>query len=182
MLRWIPRMAPTLLLVLGFATPASALVVAYFDPQSSIQALGANFQVSVYADFTAPPATSGLLGFGLDLQYDSNVITLTAPPQIGPGFTPFTGPDGDGFGGIATTALPSGTLLLAVLSFHADNPGTSQLILGITPGDLSEGFPLDPSGFDTAQLFDGQVTVVPEPGSFALFAGALAALAIARRR
>jgi hypothetical protein len=182
MLRWIPRFALSLLIVSAAAAPASASVIAYLSPQSSTQAQGASFQVGVYADFTVPQGATGLLGFGLDLAYDHALISLTAPPQIGPGFTAFTGPDGDGLGGIAASALPGGTLLLATLSFHADAPGVSALLLSVTAGDLTEGFALDPTGFDAVQFSAGQVTVVPEPGSFGLLGAALAALACARRR
>src|SRR5262245_65325583 len=118
MLNRITRLALALALVAGFAADASALVVVSFSPPSQVVSQGASFQVDVYADFVAPAGSTGLIGFGLDLTYDSNLITLSAPPQIGPGFTGFSGPDGDGFGGIAANTLTSGTLLLATLSFH----------------------------------------------------------------
>lgn len=174
--------AVLLLAALALAAPASASVIAYVSPSSSTQAQGANFQVSIYADFTVPGGSTGLLGFGLDLAYDSSLLTLTAPPQLGPGFTGFSGPDGDALGGIAADALPGGTLLLAILSFHADSPGTSPLELSITPGDLTEGFALDPTGFDTVQFLPAGVTIVPEPGSLLLLGSALAALAYTRQR
>jgi len=182
MLHRTARFALGLLLVSTFASDASALAVVTFSPQSQSVAQGANFQVAVYADFSVPAGATGLIGFGLDLGYDASRITLTAPPQIGPGFTAFTGPDGDGFGGIAASTLGAGTWLLATLGFHADTPGTSPLSVSVTAGDLTEGFALDPTGFDGFQSVDGQVTVVPEPGSFALLGAALAALAFARRR
>jgi hypothetical protein len=181
MLRSFSHFAVAVLLALGIATPASALVIAYVTPASSVQAQGASFQVGVYADFSVPAGATGLLGFGLDLGYDHALISLVGAPQLGPGFTGFSGPDGDGLGGIATSALPGGTLLLAMLNFHADAPGTSPLLLSVTAGDLTEGFALDPTGFDSVQYVGGQVTVVPEPGSFALLGAALAALAFARR-
>ena len=182
MLRSLSHAAVTLLAALAASAPASASVIAYASPASSTQAQGANFQVSIYADFTLPAGAAGLLGFGLDLAYDHDLITLTAPPQLGPGFTGFTGPDGDALGGIAANALPGGTLLLAILSFHADAPGTSPLNLSVTAGDLTEGFALDPTGFDSVEFVTAQVTIVPEPGTALLLGTSLATLALARRR
>jgi hypothetical protein len=182
MLRWIPRLALSLSLACGLAAPASALVVARVSPASAAHDVGDDFTVDLIATFTAPAGTAGLLGFGLDLTFDSAVITLSGPPVIGPAFTGFTGPDGDGLGGIASDAIGSGEILLATLGFHAEAAGFSALVLGITAGDLSEGFPLDPTGFDSVQLVNGGVTVVPEPASATLLGVALAALALSRRR
>jgi hypothetical protein len=182
MLRRTFALALALAGAIGLAGPASALVVARVEPAAGLHTVGDDFSVQILASFTVPQGSTGLLGFGLDLAYDTNVITLSAPPVIGPSFTGFSGPDGDGLGGIAAAALGAGEILLATLSFHAQGPGFSALTLGITPGDLTEGFPLDPTGFDTVELVGAGVTVVPEPASALLLGLALAALGLRRTK
>jgi hypothetical protein len=46
---------------------------------------------------------------------------------------------------------------------------------------LTEGFALDPSGFDSIVFTNGLVEVVPEPATGLLFAGALVALGLIGR-
>ena len=75
-------------------------------------------------------------------------------------------------------------VLLATLTLRGRTPGATVLAPGFDATDLSEGFPLAPTGFDTdVVLLDATVTVVPEPGIVGLLGVASCALVpIASRR
>ena len=90
--------------------------------------------------------------------------------------------DGDGLAGLADPFAPtngsvSGTgILLATLTFRADAEGMTDLIASTTPGDQTEGFPLDPTGFANVTFEPGQIIIIPEPATVlpllcALFGG-----------
>jgi hypothetical protein len=88
--------------------------------------------------------------------------------------------DGDGLGGVSFPAGLSGVVTLATITLQGDAIGTTALDLAITAGDLTEGFALDPVGFDAdVTLGSGVLNVVPEPASLSLLA--LAGLLIRRR-
>ena len=100
-----------------------------------------------------------------------NVITPVGAPAIGPLWAPAYAPDGDGLAGLAFSTSVSGPgVLLAALTFHADDIGAVDLNAGVTPGDPWEGFALDPSGFATLAFEPGHVIVTPEPAAAALLA------------
>ena len=88
-----------------------------------------------------------------------------------PAFPPLPPP-----GGIAGDAI-----LLFTLTFDAIAPGISDLNLGATPGDLSEGFALATGGFADVNFVPGTVEVVatsiPEPGTWLLILTGLLLLA-----
>lgn len=156
--------------------PASALSTVRIETPTPSPVIGASFQVQIVADFTAPIA-----GFGLDLGFDGSIISLEAPPTIGPSWVSAFTPDGDGLAGLAPGAAVSGSdVLLATLSFAADMLGVSDLVLGISVLDATEGFALDPSGFDSVSFVDGSVQVVPEPASGLLASLGLVALGLRR--
>jgi len=69
-----------------------------------------------------------------------------------------------------------------VLHFETQAFGIAELMLGITPSDLSEGFALDPTGFDANVSFQNLVlTIVPEPSTGSLLALGLVGMALGRR-
>jgi len=164
-------------LVAGVRADAS-LVVTRFDPPSQTVVLGTNFTVNIVADIDMP-----VVGWGLDVvPAIPGFVSLTTTPAIGTDWLSAFAPDGDGLAGLASPLPPtngsvSGTgIVLATLSFSADAIGATSLVASITPGDQTEGFALDPTGFATVTFQPGQVTVVPEPSTtaFLLIAGVLA--------
>lgn len=158
----------------------AGLVTVRFDPPDQTVNLGDPFSVSLVADISDP-----VLGWGLDFTIaNPSVAALSGPPVIGPQWFPFSTPDGDGLGGIAfPNSISGNNVLLATLNFTADSLGDTNLLLSVTPGDLTEGFPLDPTGFATLSFEPGHVTVIPEPASVAILAFAgLGAIRPVRRR
>lgn len=148
------------------ANAASAgLVEVRFDPPDQTVNLGSAFSVNLIADISDP-----VLGWGLDLTIqNAATASLLGPPVIGPQWFPFSTPDGDGLGGIAfPNSISGNNILLATLNFTADSLGDTNLLLSVTPGDLTEGFPLDPTGFADISFETGHVTVIPEPVSLVL--------------
>jgi hypothetical protein len=160
------------------ASPALAdTVYASFDPTPKVVNLGDTFTIDIVADMT-----SDIVGWGLDLTIaDPSVAMRTAAdPVIGPDWDPAFAPDGDGLAGLAFPAGVSGNdILLATVEFQAMALGVTDLYLSITPGDLTEGFALYPTGFDDAVFTAGQIRVIPEPAALALLG--LGVLALRRR-
>ncbi len=144
-----------------------------FDPALSEIILGHDFEIDVVADINAP-----VVGWGLDVTVATpGVISQIADPAIGPSWFAVPTPDGDKLAGLAFPDSVSGSnILLATLHFRADADGETDLLLGITPGDQTEGFALDPTGFATTHFETGHVSV-PEPQSLVIMilscAGAL---------
>jgi hypothetical protein len=165
--------------LLVFAAPARAAVIVRAVPSAASVAAGDTLTVELRAAADQP-----LFGFGLDLLFDGGVLSVTAPPVIAAPWNALNAPDGDGLAGVVFPNGISGPdLLLATLTFSALAPGATTILPGVSAGDLTEGFPLDPSGFASDVSFVGaQVQVVPEPSSAALLGFALAALALARAR
>lgn len=158
------------------ASGAQATVIARAQALGGTQSLGAAFDVELRASMSEP-----VLGWGLDLTYDASKIQLTSAPVIAPAWVAFPAPDGDGLAGAALAAVTGADVLLATLHFQAIGVGVSQLLLSATLSDLTEGFALDPSGFDSVSFESGSVTIVPEPASGALLLAGLVALARRRR-
>lgn len=174
------------LIALAGSAKASIVQVSFQSPATTV-VLGDLFTVDIVADTTAP-----IVGWGLDLNLSTpGILSLAAAPAIpSPPWRTTTGADGDGLVGLADPLAPvngsvTGTgILLATLTFSADVIGQTDLVLSVTPGDLTEGFPLTtPGDFATVSFALGSVTVVPEPiPLFSLTFGALAVLSRRRRR
>ncbi|MEE9294619.1 MAG: PEP-CTERM sorting domain-containing protein [Phycisphaerae bacterium] len=73
-------------------------------------------------------------------------------------------------------------ILLATITLSADALGETDLLLSTTAGDLTEGFPLDPTGFAGITFEPGHVTVIPAPGTVLLGMIGLGVAGWAKRR
>ena len=156
---------------------ARALTTLTVEPSAPTASIGEAVQVSIFADFTAP-----IVGFGIDFSVDASIMMLDGPASIGPDWVAVFAPDGDGLAGLTPGAGISGDdVLLATLTLQAIGPGVAALVVSITLDDLTEGFALDPTGFDPTSIVNGFLVVVPEPASAALLGLGLAVLAVCRR-
>lgn len=160
------------------ASPALAdTVYAGFEPSPKVVNLGDTFTIDIVADMT-----SDIVGWGLDASLSNPAIAnfTGTDPVIGPMWDPAFAPDGDGLAGLAFPAGVSGNdILLATIELTALAVGVTDITLSITPGDLTEGFALYPTGFDEAVFTAGRIEVIPEPAALALLG--LAVLALRRR-
>jgi hypothetical protein len=175
----VRKVGLALIMVAAGGSPAWPSVLVRPDPLEVVAAPGELFEIRILADIPEP-----VVGWGLDLGYDSGVLSLAMAPVVGPLWVEVLAPDGDGLAGYAFPSSISGqSILLATLVFWAEQAGETDLIVSVTPGDLTEGFPLDPSGFADAVFEPGHVAVVPEPVPIALAGLGWAVLsAHARRR
>jgi len=170
--------AVSLGLLLGLAGVAQATPIVTVVPSAASVADGESFSVMLVADLDAP-----VLGWGLDLAVLGPATLDPGPPLIGPQWTPLPAPDGDGLAGLAfPTGIQGVGILLVTLSFTATGPGAIVFQVEITPGDLTEGFALDPSGFAVDPLLGGATVTVPEPATAALAMLALLGVLRSRRR
>jgi len=81
-----------------------------------------------------------IIGFGFDLLFDDALVQVTGT-QIADPFVPLHTPDGDGLAGLSYPNTVSGTNInLATVSLLALSPGLADISIGVTPGDLTEGF------------------------------------------
>lgn len=135
------------------------------EPAVQTVPLGSNFSVNIVADIVPP-----IVGWGLDLSVDTpGIASQVGLPSINMPWVAANAPDGDSLAALAFPFSPvngsvfGSSVLLATLSFHADAIGQTYLTPSATPGDLTEGFPLDPLGFASAGYTPGLVIVTPEP-------------------
>lgn len=169
---------------LGTAS-ADPITVGFVQQNSTIPTPGGTVNVDIVADI---PENTAVVGWGLDLSIvNAAIANLTGAVVATPPWDAVTAPDGDGLAGLAPT--PPGTgiwgnaVILATLTFTGLMEGTTAIALSNTPGDLNEGFAIDPllgGGFATVNYVGGTVTVLPEPTSLGLLA--LAGLLALRRR
>lgn len=164
---WLVWAAAALLL---WTASSQATVIVRFEPSATTVQQGNDFTVDIRVDLGDEP----VIGWGLDLAFDMDVVSLSGPPAIGPywlaGYAPdgdqltgsvdaFADPDGDGIFG----SVQGNNVLLATLTFSADAVGVTNLLASHTPSDLNEGFPLDPIGFASVSYQPIQIFVIPEP-------------------
>ena len=160
--------AALLLIVSSAEASLVSDVVVRFDPPMQTVSINDVFTVDLIADISAP-----VVGWGLDVDLSvPTIASISAPPiVVFPPWIAATAADGDGLAGLADPFAPtngsvSGAgILLATLTFQADAQGTTDLLTSVTPGDLTEGFALDPTGFATITFQPGEVTVIPEPAT-----------------
>ncbi len=138
---------------------AQAGVIVYVMPSADQVLPGESFTVQLRADLDQP-----VVAWGLDLAFDGALVRRSGPPAIAPAWFPAYAPDGDGLAGVAFPDSMAGPdILLATIAFEALAPGTCPLAASFTPGDLNEGFALDPAGFAEVSFVPAGVTVLPEP-------------------
>ena len=162
-----------------FALSASADITVSFCPVNSWTTVGGTVAVDIVADI---PEDDAILGWGLDLTIDDPSIASWTLNSIGPMFDAIVGnPDGDLLGGLVPQpGNVWGTgVVLATIDFLGLNLGMTDLFLGDTPSDPTEGFALDPTGFAMVNYMPGTLEVIPEPAALVLLA--VAGLLIRRR-
>ena len=154
-----------------------------FDPPVTVANPSDVFTIDIVADINTP-----IVGWGMDLTIVTpTVASLTGGPVIPFPWLAAFAPDGDQLAGLASPFDPvfgavSGTdIILATLTFTADAPLETDLLLSITAGDATEGFALDPTGFAVVQFETGKI-IVPEPAGLILLACCLPACLLLRRR
>lgn len=150
--------------VLGAAEARGTAIVRIVPSTTSLD-LGDTETLEIRADLSQP-----VLGFGLDLEFDPTRLAIVGTPVIGPPWLPLFAPDGDALAGLAIAGPIAGSdVLLATFVIEALAEGEATIVAALTPGDPTEGFPLDPLGFDRQVGFEAAILqVVPEPGSLLL--------------
>lgn len=172
------------ILAAGVVAGASAAIdVSFVPPDASIVAPGFTTTVDIVADI---PEAEAIVGWGLDVIVDDIGIANVTNVVLGPAFdAALQNPDGDGLAGLVPLAgnVSGMDVLLATITYTGYAQGTTLTGLGDdNPGDLSEGFAIDPDlggGFATVNYGCGCVQVLPEPTTLSLLG--LAFLALRRR-
>jgi hypothetical protein len=140
---------------------AQGTIMVRFDPHNTIVSPGSSFTVKVVADIPNP-----VLGWGLDVGFDSSVLSLESV-EVGPAWFAASAADGDNLAGLAFPSPVGGqNTLLAILHLKSNDTtcaGNSSLTASFTANDLSEGFPLPIGDFAGVTFVGGSVNVVSTP-------------------
>jgi hypothetical protein len=176
------RLGACALLITLAPSIATATTIVEVRLESSSVRVGDTVRVDLYADLLGTAAAPNFLGWGLDLGVDPLLLQPATAPEIGPLWTPLPSADGDGLAGGSFPSLPAANdVLLASVTLLATAPGRALVFTDITPGDLTEGFALDPVGFAAVTLGTAEIEVIPEPGAGALLALGCAGALLCRR-
>lgn len=143
---------------ISFAVTTVSLI-----PSSSIISLGQSFTIDIIMD-----TDQDILSWGLDINFDSNFLTLTNTAIQSPWIQQSTGEDSDGLEALAFPAQ-TGISTLARLTFTAiDITSNTNLFLSVTETDSAEQFFLAglPGSVESDLTFidtNVEITAVPEP-------------------
>jgi hypothetical protein len=173
------------LVVVAAALSAESAMAASIDitlaPDASEYVVGDTVTVDVFASTTDP-----LVGYGFDFVLDDDAILSYEGFSAVDPFTKVLSADGDGVAGLSFTGgATGGNLLLGTATFNAAGEGDVVVNVGVTSGDLSEGFGSNGEGvfldFDSAPAtITVQSAAVPEPATMAMLVGG--GLLLLRRR
>jgi len=122
---------------------------------------GQTFSVNLLASISDP-----ILGFGLDFNFDSSLLTLDSA-VVAPSWFAAIGTEANDVVGLAFPLPVSGSTVVETLNFTALNTGSTTLDLAYDSTNLAEGFPLASGGFARSNLRDeAPITgIVPEPSA-----------------
>lgn len=178
-----------LMLSFGLSTfSANAALMLSFDLDSTELNLGDAFSVNLMTSTNADINSEAISAWGLDLNFDSSILSLDSL-LVGPSFMA-TNTDGDGLGGLVPfgqDAVSGSDILLATLNFTAIGLGNTDLFTSSTLGDINEGFytaffqPIGYNDANTAISVTGN-SEVPEPSAFLLMLLATIALVSLRKK
>ena len=147
-------------LIGGIATAQAATIDLQLSSPQDVYRVGDAIDISVSAT-----VDELLVGFGFDLLADNASRVALDSFAPGPGFVSAATPDGDGLAGLAFDGGEKGSVLLGTAQFTATGIGAVNFDLGVTPGDLTEGFARFGTGFFdfTANSFSIVVLAPPLP-------------------
>ena len=168
--RW--KVALVVLSAVACTTPsAHATVVVGFVDQHTVASLGGgSFTVDIVADIS-----DDVFGWGIDLEIATPGVVQLDSITINSMYWTEPGSSDDGLAGIAVppgASYSGADLLLCTLEFTPLALGSTGLHLSDDyPSDLTEGWPLDPTGFDADVTYiAGSITIVPEPTALTVLA------------